>query len=236
MVTFIGDVHGWSDRLERLLAKADGEYVFVGDLIDRGPDAPGVLKRVRELCEGGRARCLMGNHEYAMVRGMGVPELGIPAFPTLFTAWVERYGGEAVLKAYDLTDADPEKLRARLGGHVNWLAQLPWMLQGEGGGKRWIAVHAGLGSTSYSPQVEYLRDAMTLMRRKEPDMPPPLYAKPRAFLLPEDLPEDTCVVSGHTPFENVMMEPQRILCDTSGGMPGRPLSGVIWPERRVISS
>src|SRR5687768_1592924 len=110
VVTFVGDVHGWSDRLDRVLAKAEGVLVFLGDLIDRGPDAPGVLDRVHARCDAGTAFCVMGNHEYALVRGLGVPELGIPVQPGLYAAWAQRYGGDAVLAAYGVPDDQPDLL------------------------------------------------------------------------------------------------------------------------------
>ena len=41
---------------------ADG-LIFVGELIDQGPDNRGVINTVRPLVESGHAVCLMGNHE-----------------------------------------------------------------------------------------------------------------------------------------------------------------------------
>lgn len=37
--------------------------IFVGELIDQGPDNRGVINTVRPLVESGHAVCLMGNHE-----------------------------------------------------------------------------------------------------------------------------------------------------------------------------
>ena len=37
--------------------------VFVGDLTDRGPDSPAVVKLVQRLIETGRAQCVLGNHD-----------------------------------------------------------------------------------------------------------------------------------------------------------------------------
>ena len=37
--------------------------VFVGDLVDRGPDSPGVLRLVMGMVEAGHALCVPGNHE-----------------------------------------------------------------------------------------------------------------------------------------------------------------------------
>ena len=63
----IGDVHGMSDELAELLAKLqprkDDEIVFVGDLIDKGPDSAGVVRIVRELAKRCYVVLVEGNHE-----------------------------------------------------------------------------------------------------------------------------------------------------------------------------
>lgn len=78
-VDVVGDVHGEIDALNDLLARLgygpDGTHpegrrlVFVGDLVDRGPDTPAVLRTVRRLTETGRAQCVAGNHELALLHG-----------------------------------------------------------------------------------------------------------------------------------------------------------------------
>jgi serine/threonine protein phosphatase 1 len=155
-VTFVGDVHGWSDRLDGILAQAVGEIVLLGDLVDRGPDAAGVLTRVRAACDRG-ARCLLGNHEFALVRALGCPELGIAAEPEFAPVWRVRYGGEAVFRSYGVTTC--AALASALGPLLPWLAGLPWVLDGTlDDGRRWIAVHAGLDpDAGWKLQVEALR-------------------------------------------------------------------------------
>ena len=69
----IGDIHGEIDALEQLLERLGyhpGGYhperripVFIGDLVDRGPDSPGVVRRVQELVENHGAQVILGNHE-----------------------------------------------------------------------------------------------------------------------------------------------------------------------------
>jgi hypothetical protein len=230
-VTFIGDVHGWDDRLARLLPQAVGHLVFMGDLIDRGPDAPGVLKRVHKLCDAGHASCILGNHEYALLRGLGAPRLHLEADPEFFAAWRHGFGGDAVMAAYRVDDA--AGLIRALGPLHDWLASLPWVLEGGTGGRTWIAVHAGLSEDEpLAGQLEHLRQGWAA-----PDYPPEsLFSKERQFTLPLDLPEHCTVVSGHTPIATAFVSPQRILCDTSGGMKKRHLSAVIWPEGRVVHS
>lgn len=227
-VTFIGDVHGWSDRLDAVLGQAEGEIVLMGDLIDRGPDGPGVLDRVRTLCGGGRARCLLGNHEYALLRGLGVPALGLAADDGWFRLWSDRHGGRSLLDSYRVTDAD--SLRRAMGAElIGWLAALPWVLEGDG----WIAVHAAMRPDQpLDAQLLLLRDGWRHLR----DQPDHLYDKAHVLDAPDDLPDGTVLVSGHLPLPAPLVTPRRICCDTSGGLPHRRLSGVIWPSGRVITS
>lgn len=72
-VAFVGDVHGCLEELDELLGllelRAGDRVVFVGDLVDRGPDTVGVVRRARELL--GRlpgSAVVMGNHEEKALR------------------------------------------------------------------------------------------------------------------------------------------------------------------------
>ena len=80
VINFIGDIHGYATELKRLLSVlgyrkssttgwsvGDGQLVFLGDLIDRGPEQKETVDIVRELCELGHAICLTGNHEFNAV-------------------------------------------------------------------------------------------------------------------------------------------------------------------------
>lgn len=79
----IGDVHGCRDELDALLdrlgyvaaggnsapAHPEGRRaIFVGDLVDRGPDSPGVLRRVMDMVAAGSALAVPGNHDLKLVR------------------------------------------------------------------------------------------------------------------------------------------------------------------------
>ncbi len=77
-LAIIGDIHGELAALESLLRqlgvdanqpKADRTLVFVGDLVDRGPDSPGVVALVQRLVEAGVAVAVLGNHELNHLRG-----------------------------------------------------------------------------------------------------------------------------------------------------------------------
>jgi len=84
----IGDIHGCRAELECLLtelgyaiardelgravgAKHEARRaIFVGDLVDRGPDTPGVLRLVMGMVHAGDALCVPGNHENKLVRAL----------------------------------------------------------------------------------------------------------------------------------------------------------------------
>ena len=75
----IGDVHGHALELRALLDKmgyreSRGAYrhpsrtaIFVGDLVDRGPDNVEATTIARQMVEEGTARIVMGNHEFNAV-------------------------------------------------------------------------------------------------------------------------------------------------------------------------
>jgi protein phosphatase len=81
----IGDVHGCYDELVALLEKlgyevavdgsavvhAEGrQAVFLGDVVDRGPNTPAVLRLVMGMVASGSALCVPGNHENKLVRAL----------------------------------------------------------------------------------------------------------------------------------------------------------------------
>jgi len=84
----IGDVHGCHEELVGLLDKlgysitagSDGarhvthpegrRVVFVGDLVDRGPDSPGVVRLVMAMVRDGIALCVAGNHDQKLSRAL----------------------------------------------------------------------------------------------------------------------------------------------------------------------
>jgi polynucleotide kinase-phosphatase len=79
----IGDVHGCCDELEALLAllgygrdggawrhPAGRKAVFLGDLVDRGPRTPDVLRIAMGMTEAGTALCVPGNHDMKLLKAL----------------------------------------------------------------------------------------------------------------------------------------------------------------------
>src|SRR5437588_10320970 len=79
LLDIIGDVHGEREALETLIDRLgyspEGLHpkgrrlVFVGDLCDRGPDSPAVIRLVQSWVTSGRAQVIAGNHELNLLRG-----------------------------------------------------------------------------------------------------------------------------------------------------------------------
>ncbi|MEP7266845.1 MAG: metallophosphoesterase [Saprospiraceae bacterium] len=75
MYDLIGDVHGYAKELRQLLEMmgykshrglykhAERKAIFLGDLINRGPDSKEVLQIVRPMVQSGHAEAVLGNHE-----------------------------------------------------------------------------------------------------------------------------------------------------------------------------
>ncbi|CUS48026.1 MAG: putative phosphoesterase [Idiomarinaceae bacterium HL-53] len=79
MFDIIGDIHGYGDKLELLLAHMGYEHrngvrqhpertlISVGDLVDRGPFERKTVDIIRSMVEAGSALAIMGNHEFNAV-------------------------------------------------------------------------------------------------------------------------------------------------------------------------
>ena len=97
MATFaIGDIHGWRQPLDEVLAAiapqltSDDTVVFLGDYIDRGDDVKGCIDAILAFRAAAPARvvCLVGNHEEWLLKTMVNPRrhswlLGMDGFTTI---------------------------------------------------------------------------------------------------------------------------------------------------------
>jgi protein phosphatase len=106
----IGDVHGCYDELIELLTKlgyserpggawghTDRKAIFVGDLIDRGPKVPEVVRLVMESVKAGTALCVPGNHDIKFMRKIWGKNVqithGLAESLAQFEAYEEHYRG-----------------------------------------------------------------------------------------------------------------------------------------------
>ncbi len=118
----IGDIHGRNDLLKKLIGKivaddgdrgdAESELIFLGDLVDRGPDSSGVIETAMALKqELGDVRFLMGNHEEVYLKAAEGDEKAVKFF--------NRIGGKETILSYDISikeymDMDHTRLAHRI--------------------------------------------------------------------------------------------------------------------------
>jgi serine/threonine protein phosphatase 1 len=137
----VGDIHGRSDLLAALIDEAAREpklrdkrtIVFLGDLVDRGPDSLGAI----DLAMGAKARigadeaiALMGNHETMMRLALDLETPRDDAIDALET-WIAN-GGDRTMAEFVKTEKPPDDLDEMLiKAHASaslrlraWLASL----------------------------------------------------------------------------------------------------------------
>ncbi|MBX3428404.1 MAG: serine/threonine protein phosphatase [Hyphomonadaceae bacterium] len=214
----IGDVHGEIEKLDRLLgfvredaARLGGRHkiVFLGDLIDRGPDSRGVVERAKALCESDEAIVIKGNHEELMLHACDKREsVGI--------YWWAENGGDETILSYVRANGYADDFRDAIDpAHISWLRALPVMVRDEE--RRLVFVHGGIDPATF-PNCS---DEVRMWTRSQKFFDPGRWPK-RVEL------EDIVVIHGHTPTHDFKphANPRRINVDT-GACFGGPLTAVV---------
>ncbi|MFJ8150776.1 polynucleotide kinase-phosphatase [Streptomyces sp. NPDC094468] len=215
----VGDIHGCSAELEALLAKlgyADGVHpegrtaVFVGDLVDRGPDSPGVLRRVMSMVRSGNALCVPGNHENKFGRHLKGRKV---QHTHGLAETIEQMAGES--------EEFTRQVREFIDGLVSH-----YVLDGG----RLVVCHAGLpekyhGRTSGRVRSHALYGDTT----GETDE----FGLPVRYPWAEDYRGRAAVVYGHTPVPEATWLNNTVCLDT-GAVFGGKLTALRWPERELV--
>ena len=115
----VGDIQGCAPSLKTLVKNLPkkSKIIFLGDLVNRGPDSLGALRQLKSLQESGRAECILGNHDLHLL----AIDAGLRKTKGLDTV-------ESILKAPD---------RAEL---IHWIRNRPMALS-DG---NVLTVHAGV--------------------------------------------------------------------------------------------
>ncbi|WP_328906379.1 polynucleotide kinase-phosphatase [Streptomyces sp. NBC_00234] len=218
----IGDIHGCSSELETLLSTlgyADGVHpdgrtaVFVGDLVDRGPDSPGVLRRVMAMVSSGNALCVPGNHENKLgryLKGRSVQHT---------------HGLAETIEQLEREDAVDPEFRVCVKEFIEGLVS-HYVLDG---GKL-VVCHAGLpekyhGRTSGRVRSHALYGDTT----GETDE----FGLPVRYPWAEEYRGRATVVYGHTPVPSTSWVNNTICLDT-GAVFGGKMTALRWPERELV--
>jgi len=218
----VGDIHGELGKLEALIAvlpvTVEDRVVFLGDYVDRGPQAKGVVDRLIALAREWPCTFLLGNHESMFLDYIG---------------WRgERYGsgeyflangGIETLLSYGVRDFDAVEREGLVlpPEHERFFRELvPWRREG-----RYAFVHAGLGV----PELG-LSDADEALRRAHME---DLLWNRMAGDLRHQL--GVTLVYGHSPDPSLRVRwntPFSIGIDT-GAVYGGPLTAIALPSERL---
>ena len=226
----IGDVHGCRAELEDLLAALGYEIerdaagraaganhpggrtaVFVGDLVDRGPDSPGVVRLVMGMVAAGDALCVSGNHEAKLVRALRGRKVRAT------------HGLEVSLEQFAAEDDD---FRASALEFMDGLIS-HYVLDGG----RLVVAHAGLKEEYHGRASGRVRSfALYGDTTGETDE----YGLPVRYPWARDYRGKAMVVYGHTPVPETEWVNNTICLDT-GAVFGGKLTALRYPERELAS-
>ena len=228
----IGDIHGCADEFCSLLEKLgytltfgemDGvqavkvttppgrRAVFVGDIVDRGPNTPGVLRIVMSMVRKGQAFAVPGNHDVKLVRWLDGRNVKIA------------HGLEQSVQ--QLKSEDPNfKERARI-----FLSRLPIYLWLDGGAL--VIAHAGIKEDMLGNDSREIR-AFCLYGETSGETDE--FGLPVRYHWAAEYRGKTSVIYGHTPVPNAEWVNNTICIDT-GCCFGGKLTALRWPEKEIVT-
>jgi serine/threonine protein phosphatase 1 len=222
----VGDVHGRLDLLQELVGlieddnagrpEMDVRLIFLGDVIDRGPDSRGVLDYLRhDVARRFQCHFVMGNHEEILVRALSNE-------PRLVLPWLHQ-GGYAFAESYGIPRNELEgvhqldvlaMLRASVPeDDIGFLADfLDYIRFGS-----YIFVHAGI------------RPGLPLARQRPADM-----HWIREPFLSSRKNQGFIVVHGHTVNREIVVRPNRICLDTGAYRNNKLSAMMIDGDERIF--
>ncbi|HLN17372.1 MAG TPA: polynucleotide kinase-phosphatase [Acidimicrobiales bacterium] len=222
----VGDVHGCHRELVDLLVvlgyevASDGlsarhpegrRALFLGDLVDRGPAIPAVLRLVMSMMAEGSAVCLPGNHEVKLVRALNGRN-------------VTRSHG--LDQSLDQLAAEPVEFSREVALFIDRLVGHYVLDEG-----RLVVAHAGLPERMHGRSSGAVRSfALYGDTTGETDE----YGLPVRYPWAEDYRGDAMVVYGHTPVPKAEWV-NRTICIDTGCVFGGSLTALRYPERELVS-
>ena len=228
----IGDVHGCYDELVELLTAlgytiqpgaglgegphsvappVDRRAVFLGDLVDRGPNSPGVLRLVMKMVADGQAYCVPGNHDIKLLRKLRGRDVQLTHGIAETLSQLEKESPEFRSQVASFLDSLVSHYVFDGGRLVVAHAGMKEEMQGRGSGK--VRDFALFGETTgevdeFGLQIRYNWAA--------------------------DYRGSATVVYGHTPIPEPEWLNRTINIDT-GCVFGGKLSALRYPEKEVVS-
>jgi polynucleotide kinase-phosphatase len=226
----VGDVHGCASELRTLLTQLGWELsydeagravgathpegrtaLFVGDLVDRGPDTPGVLRLVMGMVAAGTALSVSGNHEVKLVRALRGADVRV---------------SHGLAESLAQLGSEPEEFRAAALAFMDGLIS-QFVLDGG----QLVVAHAGLKEAYHGRSSGRVRSfALYGDTTGETDE----YGLPVRYPWARDYRGQAIVVYGHTPAPEAEWVNNTICLDT-GVVFGGKLTALRYPEREVVS-
>jgi protein phosphatase len=224
----IGDVHGCFDELQELLAtlgysvekNGDGypvgtpegrKAIFLGDLVDRGPRIPDVLRLVMGMVESGTALCVPGNHDMKLL---------------------QKLRGKDVKMAHGLADsvaqldAEPPEFKSKVAAFLDGLISHYVLDDGQ-----LVVAHAGMKEEMQGRGSGAIRSfALFGETTGETDE----FGLPVRYNWAADYRGKAMVVYGHTPIAEPQWLNRTINIDT-GCVFGGKLTALRYPEKEFLS-
>lgn len=226
----IGDVHGCLPELLTLLAElgytierdatgrpVDAAHpngrtaVFLGDLVDRGPGSPGVLRLAMGMADAGHGLVVPGNHENKLIRALRGHQVATT---------------HGLAETLAQLEGESEDFRGRV---LAWLDALPSHLVLDGG--ELVVAHAGLTERYHGRASGRVRSfALYGDTTGETDE----LGLPVRYPWARDYRGRATVLYGHTPTPEPAWLNNTMCLDTGCVFGGR-LTAMRWPERELVS-
>jgi protein phosphatase len=221
----IGDVHGCHAELVTLLTQlgyqpgpggalahpAGRTAVFVGDLVDRGPDTPGVLRTVMAMTAAGSALAVSGNHESKLLRALRGRDVTVT---------------HGLAESLAQMKAEPDEFRREAMAFMDSLISHYVLDDG-----RLVVAHAGLREEMHGRASAAVRSfALYGETTGETDE----YGLPVRYPWAQDYRGKALVVHGHTPVPEAVWVNNTICLDT-GCVFGGQLTALRYPEKELTA-
>ncbi|MDH4743002.1 serine/threonine protein phosphatase [Sphingomonas sp. CBMAI 2297] len=224
----IGDIHGRLDLLDELIERIfrdererhgmPSTIIFLGDLIDRGPESAQVVERVMQFETQRPTRFLLGNHEEVFLKSLDGDLTALALF--------NRIGGRETALSYGISEEEYRKsdypalanllARAVPRSHIDFMNRFEDLIVlGD-----YAFVHAGV------------RPNEPLTRQRPSDL-----RWIRNEFLRHQTRLEKMIVHGHTISDDVEFGPHRIGIDTGAYMSGKLTAmGIEGSERWLLQT